>query len=180
MVRSRAETVGPCCYFACMSTGSSSLTPLLVAARGLAVLDHPLRTASDLADDLVGFDQLFCLLEAERVRVVASFDAMGGGGIDGFQSTASWLRARTSIAPGASSELVRVARALDRQLPATAVALRDGAIGWTAAVTVVQGLSKLVDPGVSDGLCKRFGVVMKGRCLDVYADGCERRAAAVR
>jgi hypothetical protein len=33
--------------------------------------------------------------------------------------------------------------------------------------------------GVSDGLCKRFGLVLKGRCLNVYTDGCERRAAAV-
>jgi hypothetical protein len=129
-----------------MSTGSSSLAPLLVAARGLRSLDHPSRTASDLADDLVGFDHLFCLLEAERARAVAAFDAIGGGGIDGFQSTASWLRARTTIAPGASTELVRVARALDRQLPATAAALRDGAIGWTATTAVVHGLAKLIDP----------------------------------
>jgi hypothetical protein len=33
--------------------------------------------------------------------------------------------------------------------------------------------------GVSDGLCKRFGLVLKGRCLNVYTGRCERRIAAV-
>src|SRR5690606_11438031 len=67
-------------------------------------------------------------LLAVQMRVLAAFDARGGGQLAGFGSTADWLAKSTGIASGRAGWLVHTARALRDELPATAAALCEGTI----------------------------------------------------
>ncbi len=80
---------------------------------------------SGVGDLAVAANRLF----AVQMRVLAAFDARGGGQLAGFRSTADWLAKSTGIASGRAGWLVHTARALRDELPATAAALCEGTIG---------------------------------------------------
>ncbi len=86
----------------------------------------------ELADLETGLGELAVAanrLFAAQMRVLAAFDARGGGQIRGFRSTADWLAKSTGIAASRAGWLVHTARALRDELPVTAAALSEGRIG---------------------------------------------------
>jgi hypothetical protein len=69
------------------------------------------------------------------------FDQREGWGHHGAKSCAHWLAWRTSLAPGAAREWVRVARALEN-LPALSEAMRKGEVSYSKA----RALSRIATP----------------------------------
>ena len=83
-------------------------------------------------------------LEAATARLLAlirEFDVRGGWA-NGFRSCAEWLAWRVGLAPGATREHVRVARALGT-LPALAEALARGELSYAK----VRALTRIATPG---------------------------------
>jgi len=85
--------------------------------------------SSDLESGLTELAVAARRLFAVQMRVLAAFDARGGGQIAGYRSTADWLAKTTGIPAGRAGWLVHTARALRDELPATAAALAAGRIG---------------------------------------------------
>lgn len=87
-------------------------------------------------------------LRHAQAALAVRFDALGGAAMDGLPTAASWLRAKTTAAPGESAELVRVGRQLRDRLPNTDAALAAGDISWRAAATIAHGLRNVAEDGV--------------------------------
>jgi hypothetical protein len=95
----------------------------------LVAADPSLWELPDLESGLTELAVAARRLFAVQMRVLAAFDARGGGQIAGFRSTADWLAKTTGIPAGRAGWLVHTARALRDELPATAAALAQGTIG---------------------------------------------------
>ena len=70
-------------------------------------------------------NQLF----ATQLKMIAAFDAFGGGQLLGHRNTGDWLAQQALISKGRAGWLVHAARAVRDELPATEKALQDGEIG---------------------------------------------------
>lgn len=112
-----------------MSTLRSALDELLA---------EDLRYASDegLEADLTELERAAGALEAELARRVAEIDRRGSFRRDGYLSISSWLAHRFRMAFSAATQLVRLARALER-MPRTREALAGGEISRSAAAVLV-------------------------------------------
>ena len=82
-------------------------------------------------------------LEAERLRRLADLERRRVFARDGFLSIGAWLMARCRLAPGASQEQVRTARALEA-MPRTARGLEAGEISLSGARMLAQ--AQALDP----------------------------------
>ena len=98
------------------SSGSPDrLGPLEVAKQTLAAEDLDQLSEAALATDMVRLRRHLDGLEGEWLRRLAAVHARGAAGADQDQpalSTASWLRNRLRMSPGAARSAVRTARAL--------------------------------------------------------------------
>ncbi|MGH9025441.1 MAG: DUF222 domain-containing protein [Acidimicrobiia bacterium] len=97
-----------------------------------------------LGQDIVMLGIAIERLEAERVRRVSVFDRRGGHADEGSLSTASWLVARSHLAPGAAKQRVDLGHRLEN-LPKIAEAFAAGSIGY-GQVRVVCDATKDLDP----------------------------------
>jgi Domain of unknown function (DUF222) len=85
--------------------------------------------ATALSADIVELTRQRERLDAEVLRRLRRFDAVGGCEVDRALSTQAWLRHQCRVAPGAAAERVRVARRLE-SLPETRAAFAAGDIGY--------------------------------------------------
>jgi Domain of unknown function (DUF222) len=89
-------------------------------------------------------------LDAALYAEVATFDATGGGVVDGAAPTAGWLRAQHRLGRRDASGLVHQARRL-RDLPATSAALTAGRISREHATAIIKAqISTGLDPAGFD------------------------------
>jgi hypothetical protein len=95
-----------------------------------------------LGQDIVMVGIAIEQLEAERVRRLAVFDARGGYADDGSLSSASWLVARSHLAPGAAKQRVEVSRRLER-MPKVAAEFQAGSIGYGQARVLCEATKDL-------------------------------------
>ena len=80
-------------------------------------------------------------LDAVQALVVGELDVRGTTDIADGLATGRWLSREAGISDGAASGLVRVARALRVDLPATAVALGSGVIGFEHANVMADAVN---------------------------------------
>jgi hypothetical protein len=105
---------------------------------------------SALTEGVTRLRQLLDRLEGHWLRELAEVDTRGAAGADHATpapSTASWLRHRLRLSPGAATSMARTARALFRgPLPRTGQALCAGDISLAHASTLAHGTHDLPDP----------------------------------
>ena len=89
-----------------------------------------------LADELIAILSAIDQLHSCALERLARVDAHGVAERDAGTSTASWLRHHSGLSSGTASDLVRTARTVRRQLPATARALQSGEITVHHARTI--------------------------------------------
>jgi Domain of unknown function (DUF222) len=99
---------------------------------GIEELDNEDVATTDLptvGQDIVTIGLAIEQLEAQRLRRLARFDRDRGFQDDGAVSTASWLVARSHLAPGAAKQRVEVGHRLE-QMPKVAAEFQAGSIGY--------------------------------------------------
>ena len=115
---------------------------LAFAIDGLSAADVAGLPVGSLADDLVDLHKQLARLQGQVARRVAALDSASGGQIDGYNSTASWLRVACSLTAAQASGLVRMARML-RGRPASAEALDTGRIGYAHTQVITTAFADL-------------------------------------
>jgi hypothetical protein len=131
----------------------------------------------ELAGEILELLAVANRLQAQICSRVAVFDGRGGALADGAPSTAAWLRGHGQLGPRAARELVVVARALHRTLPATASALAGGDISFSHASVItraVEGLPAEVVPDAEEALLAAAQLIDPAR---LHAEVARRRAA---
>ena len=83
--------------------------------------------------------------EAVLLARLGEADARGLARTSGATSTVAWLRGSHRLGAGEASRLVRTARALREQLPATAQAMSSGQVHLGQAEVIVDALQDLSD-----------------------------------
>lgn len=106
------------------------MSGLASAIDELSMQDAQLLPDTALGSDLVEMRRQIDRLEAQWLRRLQVFDARGGGEVDSFPSTASWLRASCRMTHTAAREAVLVARALQERLTGTAAAFEAGEVSY--------------------------------------------------
>ena len=109
------------------------MSGLASAIDELSMQDAQLLPDTALGSDLVELRRQIDRLEAQWLRRLQVFDARGGGEVDSFPSTASWLHASCRMTHTAAREAVVVARALEERLPGTAAAFEAGEVSYAHA-----------------------------------------------
>lgn len=98
-----------------------------------------------LADELMGLHREINRLHAAFLERVAAFDAVGGAEELVGTSTRSWLRHRVGLPASTASDLVRTARSLRDDLPATREALISGELTTQHARTIANTVRQAAD-----------------------------------
>ena len=117
----------------------------------LAAADPQQLADAALGEGIVALTAVGGQLEAQRLRWLAVFDGRGAGAGDRGGSTAGWLGWHTRQGPRHSARIVRLARSLHRQLPATHAALAAGDISVGHADVLAQGTDDLPEDIVAAG-----------------------------
>jgi hypothetical protein len=86
------------------------------------------RSSQELIDGLDRVQVLASQLASVGLELLREIDGRGIPAAQGATSTTAWLRDRYRMSPGAAGQQVKLARALDTQLPQAAAALAAGAI----------------------------------------------------
>jgi len=131
------------------SIGGPGVGNLQSAIDELAAEDLHALGGAALGDSIVELGADIERLQAERLRRVAVFDGLGAAAATGARSTAAWLRHHCRVGAGQAADLVSVARALDRRLPATRQALQAGQIGYAHARVLTHGTADVADADVT-------------------------------
>ncbi len=92
----------------------------------------------EAAEAAVDWQRLAERVAAARAVAVAEAEATGSWRESGAASPQAWARHALGLSSGQAAELVRTARALRRDLPATATALFTGRIGWSHATLLAR------------------------------------------
>jgi hypothetical protein len=98
----------------------------------------------ELEADFAELERAAGAVEGELARRAAEIDRRGPFRRDGYLSISSWLAHRFRMALSAATQLVRLARALER-MPRTREALAGGEISRSAAAILIAAHE--VDPG---------------------------------
>jgi hypothetical protein len=122
-----------------------------VGVAALAAADPQQLADAALGEGIVALGTIGGQLEAQRLRWLAVFDGRGAGAGDRGGSTAGWLGWHTRQGPRHSARIVRLARSLHRQLPATHAALAAGDISVGHADVLAQGTDDLPEDIVAAG-----------------------------
>jgi hypothetical protein len=147
------------------------------------------RSSGELIDGLDRVQVLCSQLTALGLGLLREIDGRGIPTGQGAANTTAWLRDRYRLSPGAASRQVRLAAALDAQLPQTAAALAAGTINPDQAEVIAKTILTLPGEHRADGetvlveQCATFGPRELGRIggylLDrVAPEVAEQRAAA--
>jgi hypothetical protein len=120
------------------------------------VLEQPVisRDDADLTDGIRACESVMRLALAEQLRLVAEAERPGVFSRAGARNTKAWLQGLLRISGGEADARAKVARKVEDRtdlaavplppdLPATACALREGAIGLEHARAIVDGVGKL-------------------------------------
>lgn len=110
-----------------------------------APVPPPATSIRTMADEIGVIQRQIDRLGAALLQRLAEFDAVGGADQLAGTSTVAWLRHRTGIASGQASDLVRTARMVRDELPATRIALRNGDITTQHARTVAATVRSVAD-----------------------------------
>lgn len=105
-------------------------------------------TDRQLAVEVADAVALRAQADAVLLARLGEADARGLARSRGATSAVAWLRGSHQLSPGEASRLVRTARALREQLPATAQAITDGEVQLGQAEVIVDSLKDL-PPGIS-------------------------------
>ena len=112
---------------------------------GITLLDRSAWSVAD-AELLTGLVELFAAEQAfaaQRLAFVTQIDARGLAVREGAPSTAAWLHHRLRIDVGAARQMVRLARAMETVLPATAAALAQGRVHVEQARVIHHAIADL-------------------------------------
>ena len=119
----------------------------------LAVLDEALsqclavplwaRTPQQLAGYLDRVQALEQRLLAVKLALVREVDALGVAQQQGAANMVAWLRDRHRISGGAAHRTVKLAKALDKQLPAVARAVADGVVNVEQAQLIAAAVARV-------------------------------------
>lgn len=166
-------------------TGVENLRQALDALAAVPVTASAEQT---LGEELIELLSLAARLDGEISRRLAAFDGRGGALLDGAASTTAWLRGQCLLSPGEARQRVVVARALDRDLPATAAALAEGDVTLRHAVVIAAAVEDLPAEVVTDAetalvaaarLCDPSRLRLEvSRVRHALAPDCARIAAA--
>ena len=107
------------------------MSNLTSAIDELRLIELETLTAPELSGLLVELTDHITKLQAERIRVVRSFDKRGIHELDGHTSPTAWLKHRCRLTGSEAAEQVRLGRALVN-MPLAAGAFSNGEIGMTA------------------------------------------------
>ncbi len=107
-------------------TESTGLDDLRAAVETLRGEDLGLRPAGLLAEDLVELEFIIGLLELERARRVAEFEAKCGCEIEGHTSVTAFLRHRCRMTGGRAQRIVGLAGKLAK----APLVVKAGVGGW--------------------------------------------------
>lgn len=146
------------------------------------------RSPRALIDDLDRVQLLASQVAALGLALLREIDGRGIPTSQGAPSTTAWLRDRYRLSPGTASHQVRLATALDAQLPETQAALANGTVNPEQAHLIAKAISTLPEECRADGekfligQCATFGPRELGwiaaRLLEYVApDVAERQAA---
>ena len=127
---------------------AAALDALLAALGSYQDTGLELESVGSVGEQLIALDAVMNRLRHEQALLAARFDSAGGAVADGLPSTATWLRANTTAAPGEAASVLRTGRQLRDRLPNTAAGLRTGELGWAAAQTIAHGLRHVTDDAV--------------------------------
>jgi hypothetical protein len=147
------------------------------------------RSSGELVEGLDRVQVLCSQLAALGLGLLREIDGRGIPTGQGAANTTAWLRDRYRLSAGAAGKQVRLAAALDAQLPQTAAALAAGSINCEQAEVIAKTISTLPGEYRVDGervlveQCATFGPRELGRIgrylLDrVAPEVAEQRAAA--
>ena len=131
--------------------GADPVALLQAAVAGLAAADPQQCSDAELGEQIVALSALAGRLEAERLRRLAVFDGRGAGAGSRGGSTAGWLGWQTRQGPRQAARTVRLARALDRRLPATTRRWPPAQISVGHADVLARGTDDLADDVVAAG-----------------------------
>lgn len=120
-------------------------------------------TDRQLAVEVADAVALRAQADAVLLARLGEADARGLARSRGATSTVAWLRGSHQLSPGEASRLVRTARALREQLPATAQAITDGEVQLGQAEVIVDSLKDL-PPGISAELRAEGEQALIGAC----------------
>src|SRR5512135_2416848 len=134
-----------------VGAGADPVALLSAAVAGLAAVDVRQCSDAELGEQIVALTGLAARVEGERLRRLAVFDGRGAGGGSRGGSTAGWLGWQTRSGPRQAARTVRLARELDRRLPATAAALVAGQISVGHAEALARGTADLAEAVVAAG-----------------------------
>jgi RimJ/RimL family protein N-acetyltransferase len=121
------------------------------------------RADAELTDSIRECETAMRVLIAMQLQMIAEADRRGVFTAEGARNAKTWLQSALRISGGEAEGRVKVARkvahrnsptgeALPAELPATAEALREGAIGLDHARGIAEGMRKIA-PLVSDQQC---------------------------
>jgi hypothetical protein len=109
------------------------LERMLDECRAVAVWSLP---DSDVVDGLDLAHALTSLFTALELALIRQVDSRGLAAAQGASSAAAWLRDRYRVSPGTATRQVKLAAALDADLPATAEALAAGEVNLEQAQVI--------------------------------------------
>jgi hypothetical protein len=146
------------------------------------------RSAQELIDGLDRVHVLASQLTFLGLALLAEIDGRGIPKAQGASSTAAWLRDRYRLSPGTASQQVKLAAALDSQLPEAAAALAAGSLNVEQAQLIAKAVPDLPAEHRADGekflvaQCAQLGPKELGRVTDrllerIAPDVVEQRAA---
>ena len=114
------------------------LTPLASAVDAAQRLDTELAPPRQLADEVIALFTAINRLHSMALARLGRVDTHGVAARDFGSSTAAWLRHHTGLPSGQAADLVRTARSLQSDLPATRQALASGEVTVHHARTITR------------------------------------------
>lgn len=98
---------------------------------------------TDLVADIATLHTLEQRLAAVKLAMIRACDADGGHHLAGFATTGTMLTDGLRLPPGQGQAMVKTARLLASDFPATAAALEEGRISYPHAVAITRAKAKL-------------------------------------
>ncbi len=146
------------------------------------------RSSQELIDGLDRVHVLASQLAFLGLELLREIDGRGIPKAQGASGTAAWLRDRYRLSPGTASQQVKLAAALDCQLPEAAAALAAGSINAEQAQLIAKAVPDLPVEYRADGekflvaQCAQLGPKELGRVTDrllerIAPHAVEQRAA---
>jgi hypothetical protein len=109
------------------------------------------RSPQELIEDVDWVQALSCQLAALHLELLREIDAQGIPARQGAANTVAWVRDRYRLSAHTASQQVKLATALDTQLPETTAALADGSVNPEQAQVIAKAVATLPAQFQADG-----------------------------